>query len=87
MARPLPGAFLIPPAPLVVADLKTMRTHQGEDGHNADCLKSKTESPINGGVAYLFGGKIWISVNDLKLCVNFDTGMIHISCFFDLPKI
>jgi hypothetical protein len=30
-----------------------MQTNRGEDGHYADCLKSKAESPINGSLAFL----------------------------------
>ena len=31
-----------------------MRTHRGEDGQNADCLKSKAGLPLEGGLAFVF---------------------------------
>ena len=43
-----------------------MRTHPGEDGHYADCLKSKAESPINGGLAFLLEEKGVIELSFYK---------------------
>ncbi len=46
----------------------------GEGWGNADCLKSKAELPIKGGLAFLLGESVLISVRYLKLCEFFDIG-------------
>jgi hypothetical protein len=48
----------------------------GEGWGNADCLKSKAELPIKGGLAFLLGESVLISVRYLKLCEFFDIGKI-----------